>query len=495
MNAKGFLCINKLRGGDIIKKAAVHNRREKPDSIETIDRSRTHLNYSIEGPATAQEVDQLARRLMAEAGITRERKNGVLGLELVFSLPRGFQCDERQFFKDCVDWAKRYFGCPLLSADVHNDQSQRHCHVILLPLVDGAMRGRQLVGMKADLFAMQKQFHEVVASRHGLKRVAKLSGAEKERAVNKVLAYYHQTSDSVLQSASWETIRRSIQAIPEDYLEDLGLELEKKPIKPFVEFVVSTGKGPRKEAERRVISQTAITVLGVPKQSDQNAITVLEAPAGSQQTAVAFRETEAKNQTVTSVLTVSNSAPISKPAIPRHEVDEDGVIHGLDAEPKAMCRPAVSTRDPACHGTYRRLTANPVGLFANLPGLARSTEPQWPAFLPRPHLAEVNPQGPKVIHPAEPDTPTSGADLSHLTTTRVKDTEQDAGTWNETLGEFVPAPVATGNQKLATGNRPNQHVTRTKAPAVATVPSDSYVEREDVYQPDFQDYEVQAWQD
>jgi hypothetical protein len=62
---------------------------------------------------------------------------------------------------------------------------------------------------------------------------------------------------------------------------------------------------------------------------------------------------------------------------------------------------------PTCHGNYHRLTANPVGLFTRL------------------------------IHSAT--TPTAGDDLTHLSTTRVKDADLTAETWDADTGEFVQA--------------------------------------------------------
>jgi hypothetical protein len=94
-------------------------------------------------------------------------------------------------------------------------------------------------------------------------------------------------------------------------------------------------------------------------------------------------------------------------------------------------------------------------------------------------------------HPTAPTaaTPSTGDDLSHLTTTRVKDTDLATGAWDADRGEFVKAPQ--------NGTRPTQHAIRAKAPAVAMVPGDDdrHVDRGDIYQLDFQDYEVQAWQE
>jgi hypothetical protein len=72
----------------------------------------------------------------------------------------------------------------------------------------------------------------------------------------------------------------------------------------------------------------------------------------------------------------------------------------------------------------------------------------------------------------------------------VKDADPATGAWDADRGEF-------GNAPLEIGTLPTQHAILTKAPTVAMVPGDDdrHVDRDDFYQPDFQDYEVQAWQE
>jgi hypothetical protein len=90
VSAAGFLRIKKLTGSGIIGKAARHNRRTvqtEYGSNERIDQARSHLNQTIHGPVSADAVVQLSKDLMAAAGVTVLRKDAVMGLEVIVSLP------------------------------------------------------------------------------------------------------------------------------------------------------------------------------------------------------------------------------------------------------------------------------------------------------------------------------------------------------------------------------------------------------------------------
>lgn len=105
---------------------------------------------------------------MDHAGIDKLRKDAVRGVEIVFSLPTDFPGNSAAFFEDAVSWAEAYYKVPVLSAVVHCDQPQLHCHAILLPLVDGRMLGSDLVGNIHNLRAAQESFSERVGKVYGL---------------------------------------------------------------------------------------------------------------------------------------------------------------------------------------------------------------------------------------------------------------------------------------------------------------------------------------
>ena len=255
MAGEGFMRVAKLKGAAIITAAARHNRREiqaERGSNESIHPERTAQNQTIAGPATADAVGQLARDLMAQAGVDskRLRKDAVRCLEFVFSLPLNHPAAAGAYFHDCLKWVQRSYNGHILSADVHHDESAPHCHVLLLPLVEGRMVGSDLVGDKRKLSAAQGSFHAEVAARYGLQKPpARLSGATKERAAALVLERFKALSDPVLRSAAWPVVRDAILTDPRPWLLQLDIVCTavQKPLKTMAQIFTSAGKGARKE--------------------------------------------------------------------------------------------------------------------------------------------------------------------------------------------------------------------------------------------------------
>jgi len=251
VSAAAFLRIKKLKGGGIIGKAARHNRRTgqtEYGSDERIDPERSHLNQTIHGPVSADAVVQHTKDLMAAAGVTVLRKDAVMGLEVIVSLPKNHQLNDREYFAACTKWIADYFGGTqnILSSDIHRDEAQPHCHILILPLLNGKMNGGKMMGYKSKLLAMQQKFFDDVASHFGLEKApAKLVGASKQAAVNTVLQSLKTASDPALKSKAWATIRDDIERDPSPYVRDLGIELQPpiKKLRTMAQIFTSKGKG------------------------------------------------------------------------------------------------------------------------------------------------------------------------------------------------------------------------------------------------------------
>lgn len=255
MSGAGVMRVKKLKGNGIITAAARHNRRviqAEMGAAGSIDPTRSRLNETLAGPSTAAGVGQLAKDLMAAADVLKLRKDAVMGLEIVFSLPPGHATDDRAYFTACAEWAGAAFGGAhnVLSADIHRDEAAPHCHVLLLPLIDGRMDGSNLLGGKQKLMALQKDFHVKVASKFGLSKApARLAGTAKQAGAKEVLQHLRDTADPVLKSPGWPAYRDAIEAAPASFLLAYGLELAtpKKKLRTFTQIMTSKGKGPSKE--------------------------------------------------------------------------------------------------------------------------------------------------------------------------------------------------------------------------------------------------------
>jgi hypothetical protein len=193
MTQAQFLRIKKLTGKAIIELAARHNHREILAELGTasgqhINPQRVKLNRVLRGHGTAAGVASHAKTLMDTAGIKATRKDAVRALEIIFSLPAHSSIDHDRFFNESVQWAEQHFAVPVISAIVHNDEAAPHCHVLLLPLVDGRMVGSDLMGGRTKLLAMQADFQAQVGQRHGLARQVtqkRASAATRKQAIER----------------------------------------------------------------------------------------------------------------------------------------------------------------------------------------------------------------------------------------------------------------------------------------------------------------------
>jgi hypothetical protein len=260
MSTIAFLRLKKLKGASIIKTAARHNRREIAAELGAdghISPERSPLNFSIAGAVTADAVATLADERVKSAGLAKLPKNCVRALELVFSLPSETCIDLQEYFGACVAWAAERFGGPnnVLAADVHRDETQPHCHLLMLPLIDGRMVGSDLMGGPQVLAAHLSSFHEAVAGRYGLNRApARLSGHRKDEAIAAILQSLRQRNDAVLRSVGWATVRDGIERDPSPWLDLLGLAVPSQPakrMKSMTEIFISPGKGPKREPAPR----------------------------------------------------------------------------------------------------------------------------------------------------------------------------------------------------------------------------------------------------
>ena len=160
-----------------VRAAAKHNLRELQSELgadnDRIDTGRIYLNTILAGATTADEVSNEAKRLMLEAGIEKPRKNCALAIEIVISLPPQLLVDKAAFFADALAWAKTFYRLPVLSCVIHFDEAAPHAHILLLPLIDGRMRGRDAVGGLARIYAAQTSFFDCVGQPYGLTRPKK----------------------------------------------------------------------------------------------------------------------------------------------------------------------------------------------------------------------------------------------------------------------------------------------------------------------------------
>ena len=250
MAASHLIRLGAIKGKSGVLEALKHNKRTlqaERGASSHIDVTRAPLNYCLTDPATPEAIALYAKVQMVKAGIDTPRKNQVMAVEVLFSLPidRHSQ-DTRPFFNDCLTWVKQSFAGELLSFDVHLDESAPHAHAIILPLIAGKMQGNSLIGGKGNLMRLINLFYKEIATRYGLAKAPRkrLSASDKQSIERQVLT--RLKADAAMQSSVWPCVRDAIHKDPMPYAQMLSIELEaltRKPSKSFVDYKRSKGKG------------------------------------------------------------------------------------------------------------------------------------------------------------------------------------------------------------------------------------------------------------
>lgn len=231
MASSHIIRLGKLKGENGVLEALRHNKRTLPTKrgISThIDASRTPLNYPLASGDKPEAIALLAKIQMLKAGINKPRKNGVMAVEIIYSLPTDRHSqDTRPFFTGCYEWTKLNFAGELLAFDIHLDEAAPHAHAIILPLIDSRMQGNSMVGSTGNLMRLINKFHLDVASHYGLSKSdkARLSAIDKQKIEKLVLAHLKHNNDPVMQSCVWSCIRDLIGKEPLPFAQMLSIPL------------------------------------------------------------------------------------------------------------------------------------------------------------------------------------------------------------------------------------------------------------------------------
>lgn len=252
------ILFKKLKGGAIVRAAAQHNKRLISNELGSgshIDTARSCLNYCLAGPQTPHGVADLARDRMHTAGVLKLRSDAVRAIEIVCSLPAHSQVDFRGYFERAVAWAAQRFGeSNLLSADVHLDEGARHCHMLVLPLINGRMNGSAMVGSRETLQAHRRSYETQVMRAYGLAlKTPRMAGAQKRAAARSIFESLEHRRDPLTHSCCFELIRAWITSDPAPWLGELGLPVpevqlrqRKATKKTMTQIFTSPGKGPKR---------------------------------------------------------------------------------------------------------------------------------------------------------------------------------------------------------------------------------------------------------
>lgn len=250
MASSQFFKYEPVKGEDGILNVMRHNKRSDEHVYQRnphIEASKSHLNYTLHDDRSPSEFAEHVRVQIAKAN-AKVRKNCVMGIEAIFSLPANWHDkDSLPFFIDCYEWVKSIFNIEMLSFDVHLDEPNPHAHCVFLPLLDNKMQGSKIMGDRALIKLRQSLFGQAVAQKYGLQRIApeKLTTDTKQQLANQVRNKLK--NDAVVNSVVWSVIRDHISKDPLPYAQMLSIPITEntpkaKP-KSFIDHKRSKGKG------------------------------------------------------------------------------------------------------------------------------------------------------------------------------------------------------------------------------------------------------------
>lgn len=238
-----------IKGKHGILIAMKHNKRtlqNERGANANIDACKSHLNYCLAGDSQPEIVNTNAKVKLVQAGIETPRKNAVMAVEIIFSLPvNRHQQNIKPFFVDCLGWVQRNLAGELLAFDVHLDESAPHAHAVILPLIDGKLQGNKLMGNTGNLARLRNLFYNEVALKYGLGRNnKKLNSLQKLDLERRVLMAIK--ADPVMRSSVWACVRDAIHNDPLPFAQTLSISHEttqQGKIKSFIDYKRSRGHG------------------------------------------------------------------------------------------------------------------------------------------------------------------------------------------------------------------------------------------------------------
>lgn len=191
--------------------ALQHNLRETVNLGCGINPSKTKLNYNLGFAGNSRSKLDMCKRLISDAGITL-RKDAVLAVELMISLST-WDTDHEAIFNEIFEWAQKYYDVPIISFDVHLDESFPHCHLLLLPLVNGRMNGSKLVGYKTKLAMMKKSLANIVMKFHEILNLESSDAINSNKILGeKIIARLRD--DPIKSSVVWTIVEQQIYKNP-----------------------------------------------------------------------------------------------------------------------------------------------------------------------------------------------------------------------------------------------------------------------------------------
>ena len=337
---------------------------------------------------------------------------------------------------------------PILSAIVHNDEAAPHCHVILLPLVDGRMRGSELMGNRIKIMAMQGDFQAKVGQRYGLARQvapARPSAAHRQQAIDAALAVLE--ANSGLQAGLLRVLLEPHKANPEPLLLALGIAMPAvKPKTKRADTFAGIMTRPCKP-ERKPIGVARSKPIGFVSDSMPKSEQPLSCVGVAE--VAALKSTDFQHQTASCSTDTQQAIEPASASTRRDRPGSAPAASSASSSTASGTPTALADIDAASTPGYFQTVSlaqhqaeAEAGNFSGIPS-ASGTEPA--------ELVSSAPErGPVRPAPGRPASTSPAAHDMPGNYTRQREADQPAEHWDSERGEFMPATGPPSARTLRT---------------------------------------------
>lgn len=238
---------------------------------------RTPLNVVLAGISHPDEAEAFIAAHKACVTLPTRANATTAAVEFVLSTPPRMK-NPGECLRAFVAWVEAHTGMPLISAVEHADQGPPHCHVLMLPILDGKWVGSRAID-KDRLKALQAAFDKEVGRRFGLTK-KRPSREARQQAHSYVIERI--TSDPQALLACFAAIDAAAARDPESFLACWGESMGRFEAKATITALFTREVGGDREQEQRILRSSGIASRAA-SGADESAIAEPE-------TAIAVRE-------------------------------------------------------------------------------------------------------------------------------------------------------------------------------------------------------------
>ena len=169
--------MEKLKSSSDVCNILKEQHRSEDYESERADKEKSHLNsYSDNFENSFEKFKELLPK--------KRRKNAVVALNFLVTTSEEFENpeDEKKYYEKAVEFIGKNFG-EVVGWAIHRDETSTHLQAVTIPLVDGKLNARELVGgSKNRMREIQNSFFNEVGESFGL-----LRGLEGSKAVHQTV--------------------------------------------------------------------------------------------------------------------------------------------------------------------------------------------------------------------------------------------------------------------------------------------------------------------